>query len=392
MPKLLRRVPRYRRHKATGQAVVTLGGRDHYLGRYGTKTSEHLYDRLVAEWLAGGRRPAVDDETDITVAELAVEYMKYAKQHYTKDGKPTGELQALRYALKPLTHLYGREPVSEFGPLRLEAVRNQMIEGGWSRGNVNRAVARVRRVFKWGVRKQLVPPSVHQSLTCVDGLQRGRTEARENAPVMPVADAVVEATLEHLPEVVASMVLLQRRTGMRPAEVCMLRPVDLDRSADVWVYRPESHKTEHHGRERVVYIGPQGQAELLKYLARDATTYCFRPCDSMKKHLAERLANRATAMTQGNAPGTNRVKKPKRSPGERYEVASYRRAIHRACDLAEVERWSPNRLRHSAATEVRRDFGLEAAQCVLGHASASVTQVYAERDHEKAAAVARAIG
>ncbi len=43
--------------------------------------------------------------------------------------------------------------------------------------------------------------------------------------------------------------------------------------------------------------------------------------------------------------------------------------------------WAPNRLRHARATEIRRTYGLEAAQVILGHAKADVTQVYAERDH-----------
>jgi site-specific recombinase XerC len=55
-------------------------------------------------------------------------------------------------------------------------------------------------------------------------------------------------------------------------------------------------------------------------------------------------------------------------------------------------RWTPNQLRHSAATEIRRRFGLEAAQTVLGHSKADVTQVYAERDYALAANVARQIG
>jgi len=49
-------------------------------------------------------------------------------------------------------------------------------------------------------------------------------------------------------------------------------------------------------------------------------------------------------------------------------------------------------LRHSAATEIRRQFGLEAAQTVLGHAKADITQVYAERDLSLAAEVMRRIG
>ena len=55
-------------------------------------------------------------------------------------------------------------------------------------------------------------------------------------------------------------------------------------------------------------------------------------------------------------------------------------------------RWHPNQLRHTVATEVRARFGLEAAQAVLGHAKADVTQVYAERDLSKAAEVMRQIG
>ena len=54
--------------------------------------------------------------------------------------------------------------------------------------------------------------------------------------------------------------------------------------------------------------------------------------------------------------------------------------------------WHPNQLRHSKATEIRRQFGLEAAQVVLGHAKADVTQVYAERDSALAVEVMRRIG
>ena len=54
--------------------------------------------------------------------------------------------------------------------------------------------------------------------------------------------------------------------------------------------------------------------------------------------------------------------------------------------------WSPNQLRHAAGTEIRRRFGLEAAQVILGHAKADVTQVYAERDMATAAEVMRKIG
>lgn len=196
----------------------------------------------------------------------------------------------------------------------------------------------------------------------------------------------------HLPEVVADMVRLQHLTGMRPAEVCLIRPMDLDRSDDVWIYRPESHKTEHHDRERVVFIGPLAQGVLLRYLARDVAAYCFRPCDSEAKRRAAQHAARKVPLHEGNRPGSHRKLRPRRSPGNKYDTNAYRRAIHRACDLAFLHptismtseseltneqlaelrnwqaehRWSPNQLRHSAAMKIRRRFGLEAAQIALG--------------------------
>jgi integrase len=125
--------------------------------------------------------------------------------------------------------------------------------------------------------------------------------------------------------------------------------------------------------------------------------------------LALRHEARRTPQGYGNRPGTNRIRrKAKRKPGERYDTAGYRRAIDRACDRAFpapedstpeqaykwkiAHRWAPNRLRHTAATELRKRFGLEAAQVVLGHSMADVTQIYAERDLAKAAAVILEVG
>jgi integrase len=102
-----------------------------------------------------------------------------------------------------------------------------------------------------------------------------RTVAREPRRVLPVPDDVVDATLPHVPSIVADMVRFQRLTGCRPGEVCQIRPCDVDRSGEVWQYRPKSHKTEHHGRERIIYIGPQAQAVLLPYLLIDSQAHCF---------------------------------------------------------------------------------------------------------------------
>jgi integrase len=228
--------------------------------------------------------------------------------------------------------------------------------------------------------------------------------------VKPVSEALLDATLPHLPDAVADMVRVQRLTACRPAEVCMIRPCDIDRSLDPWEYRPRAHKTQYRGRERIIFMGHQAQAILLRYLARDPEAHCFRPCDSEANRRAAAHAARRIPLSCGNRPGSNRKRQPSKKPGQCYDPRSYHRAIQQGClkafpvpneiadDPAAVKKWKkdhkwcPLQLRHSAATSIRKRFGLGAAQIVLGHAKADVTQIYAERDYEKAAQVAKEVG
>src|SRR5947209_441581 len=105
-----RKLPSYRLHKPTGQAVVTLDGRDYYLGKHGTPGSEAEYDRLIAEWLANGRTVGLSpsgEPADLTVGELILAYLRHADGDYVKDGEPTIEPNNIRLALRPLRRLYG---------------------------------------------------------------------------------------------------------------------------------------------------------------------------------------------------------------------------------------------------------------------------------------------
>jgi integrase len=323
---------------------------------------------------------------------LLLRYWRFANQHYRKDGHPTGTLNNIRYAAKPLKERYGHTRACDFGPLALKALRQYWIQSFICRNQVNQRTGIVRRIFKWGVSEELVPPAVLHGLQAVVGLREGRTEARETKPVEPVDDTAVEATLKHLPAVVADMVRIQRLVGCRPGEVCILRPCDVDTTGDVWVYRPSSHKTQHHGRERRIYVGPRAQDVLRPYLLRDKSSYCFSPRESEKKRRAARHARRVTPLSCGNRPGTYRKRDPMRTPKDYYAKDAYARSIARACDLAGVEHWAPNRLRHTSATTLRAQYGIEAAQTVLGHADPKITLTYAERDFALAQRIMREVG
>jgi integrase len=84
--------------------------------------------------------------------------------------------------------------------------------------------------------------------------------------------------------------------------------------------------------------------------------------------------------------------KPKRAPGERYTTGSYGKAITNAAKKAKVEHWTAHQLRHTTATRIRTQYGLDAAQVILGHSSADITQVYAEANHGKGAEIMGKVG
>ena len=422
----VKRIPSYRKHKASGQALVTILGKDHYLGLHGSRASHVQYDRLIAEYLATGRKLIEPKRNSITVIEVLADYLKFARTYYLKDGKVTNELDALRLIVSDAGSLYGNTLANEFGPKALKVVRQQWLERGQARRTINKNMRRLTRIFKWAASEEIIPVAIYQALIAVPGLKLGRTTAPETAPVMPVSKATVEKTMPYLRPIVRDMVRLQLLTGMRPGEICKLRPCDIDRDSDVWEYTPRSHKTARHGRSRIVYIGPEAQTLLTPYIQRDSSLPCFSPVESMAVFFKVKSEARVTPLSCGNRPGTNRKKKPQKKPSLQYDPNSYRQAVHRACDYAfpappplcalenesrtahmarlteaEVQsfkqwqsdnRWSPNQLRHSAATEIRKRFGLEAAQVILGHAAADITQVYAERDADKAREVMRQLG
>ena len=62
------------------------------------------------------------------------------------------------------------------------------------------------------------------------------------------------------------MIGLQRVTGMRSGEVTIMRGCDLDMGNRLRLYRPSSHKTEHHGHDRVVELGPRARKIVRPFL------------------------------------------------------------------------------------------------------------------------------
>lgn len=428
MPKKLSE-PTYQLHKGSGQARTIIDGKSIYLGRYNSAESQERFNDLKSEWRL---KHSVDQYT-LTIDDLALRYLAHAEVYYrAKDGTPTRTADNIRYALRPLVAIHGQTRIRDFGPKKLKGVRDTMIQAGHSRTYINSMIGKIKQAFRWGVEEELVPPQVYDALKSLAWLHAGRSKARETEPVKPVDEGTVNDTLPHLPPIVADMVRLQLLCGARPGELCSMRPCDVSRGTNgVWTYRPASHKTEHHGRDRRIFIGPEGQKILGKYLDRDPEAYCFSPAEAEAERNATKRTKRQSPMTPSQAA---RVPKG-RMISTRYVKDTYNRAIQRGCEIAfgmpdelryvgrTVERmkreknlsagqlillkdslnsdaaqwrlkhcWSPNQLRHSRATAIRERYGIEAAQTVLGHADPKVTEIYAERDFQMAARVMLEIG
>lgn len=378
------RIPKLRTHKATGQGYVVLNGQAIYLGRAGLPETERRYHQVIAEWLANERQSRVAPD-QLMVKELIARYWLHAEKYYRDpDGNVSRELENIRDAVRPVRELFAMTPAARFGPRALRTVRQKMIDAGLCRRNINCRIGRIKRVFRWAASEELIPGDVYHALLSVEGLRRGRCEAKESQPVRPVPDAHVEAIRPFVSRQVWAMIELQRLTGARPGEIAIIRPIDVDMTGKIWVFIPSRHKTALHGHERRIYIGPRAQEVLRPFLHRRVDAYCFSPAEADAERREALHQERQTPLLCGNAPGTNRKENPQRKPGDVYTVSAYRTAIVRACKRAGVPEWHPHQLRHAAATLLRREFGLETARVILGHRSAAVTTMYAEADQQKA--------
>ena len=145
-------IPAYRLHKPSGQVRVIIDCRHVYLGQYGSPESRETYARLIAERFT----PAIKDRVladasgfpDLSINELLLRYVEFAERYYSKDGATTKEFVCMKEAMGPLRFLFGELPAREFGPRKLKAVRQHMLDADLSRGVINQRINRIKRIIK----------------------------------------------------------------------------------------------------------------------------------------------------------------------------------------------------------------------------------------------------
>lgn len=395
------RKPQVRLHAATGQFYVHIAGKRIYLGRE-KSSAEAQGTQLIADHLAGRQvHPgsavvAKERSQPLFVNHLVLRYLdEFVDIRYqSKRGKLSSQVAVIKAANDVLLKYYGHTLADRFDARSLRDLQSQLVrEGKLSRSTVNRYIGCVKRLFKWAESAGLVEKNTHAHLNTLEGLRKGLTKARETEKILPVPEKDLRQTIPYLPKVVAQMVRLQYWTGMRPMEICLLRPCDISMKDPVWLYVPPDHKLAHQeDARREISIGRRAQKILRRFLQRSPLEYCFSPREAEEQRLAARHKRRTTPVSCGNKPGSNRKIRRVKSPGTHYDHNSYRRAVQRACITAGVTPWAPNQLRHNLATRVREKYGVEGSQVLLGHKHIRTSEIYAEKNLKLARSIAEEFG
>lgn len=399
------------RYHISGQSVVTIGGRDIYLGPHNSAESIARYAVLIGDYQSGGltlpedfdvatlaeRAAMLQDKAvataprqadqPILVKHITALFRDHARAKYVN--APVEQKRHERLCDK-LDGKFGDCTAEQFGPVKLKTFRDDLVAEGLARKYVNRLVNCVIAIFKHAVSGELIDIAKVQQLKTLEPLRNGQTAAPETPEVEPANIAHVRATAKHLTPVVKAMLRIQIATGMRPGELFNMRPCDIDRRSEVWLYRPSRHKTSWRGKKKVIPLVGDARDAVTDYLFRDPEAFCFSPAESVAWVRAVASANRKTPLSCGNKPGSNRQADPKRTPKSQYTATSYCQSIQRAAKRAGVPQWHPYQCRHLTATVVRAALGIEDTKALLGHSTAAMTAHYARESIEAATRAANA--
>jgi len=334
-------------------------------------------DAAARYWEEQTRQTRRGEPRGASVADICALWAEHCRQSYHgPDGKPTSTAINAVLDVRLFRDLFGNAAVSEMTHGDMLSFRDALVRSGVGRSTVNMRLWRVKYMLSWALDEALITATAKAELTQVKPVKRGRTAAHESAPIRPVDDATIEKTVARMIPNTADMVRVHRLTGMRPCELCALKWSRIDTSRTPWVYSvpPEANKNDwrgEYGRPRVVCIGPRARAILERHKGDGDVP--FSPMRAMAEYLEGRRAARVTPFYGKSSPDFHVA----RVLGSQWTTDAYSKTIRAACLRAGVTPWGANRLRHAFGTDVRRQFGLEAARAVLGHTGGkNITDVY----------------
>lgn len=299
--------------------------------------------------------------------------------------------------------------VDSFGPDELAVVKKKLKEFRYTKGKVKKQYTRrgindvlkwIGKIFKWGVGRRIVTQETLISLDEVKPYRMGDQGTVDRIKRRRVTEEEFQKVISCVNSVIGDMLTLIWHTGMRPYEICEMRPYDILRDdPECWIYIPGRDKTpvgmhKTTGSERIKVVPLAGVCiDILSKRINDfdSKQVVFSPRDSIREFLETKKRDRKTPLTCGNIPGSNRKKKTKFNIGDQYNNNSLELACERGCFKAGVERFVPYDLRRTAATKTRAVLGKGAARTLLGHTDESTTDIYLLDEVREAMKVAKAL-
>jgi integrase len=373
-------VPKLSGH-SNGQAYITYGRRRYYLGLIGSERASQAYaDAIQQIRLRGCYQPPLSERTEKILDELILLYLRHAKDEHGPRNAASKEFYHIRTALQIVSKTCGQSFGNQFGPLKLQDIQKLMQQRPWSARYINRLINKIKVFVRWCCAQELMPSEQYAKLQSVANLKPGRGGVPKAKKVLPVSSHDVQAVLPFLKPEIRDMVLVQYFCGMRPQDVTNIRAIDIDRSRDIWLYHPSTHKNKWRDKKLTKAIPPVAQTIQQPYLDADTTPdeYLFSPARSEHARTGK---------------PSHRKKRP---VGHKYTTGSYGHSLKYGFDKAErqkipLNRWSLNQLRHAIVTELSRTLGQQKAQVYLGHMHLDTTAIYAERTDQELIEIAKRV-
>lgn len=370
MPQRRSVVPQLCHHKPSGRDVVYINRQAIYLGPHGSPEAREAYGKLISDLAQGQTLAAATTPTaapSFTIADLLLKYVTEDLPRFATD-----EQHCQLAAIRILRAMFGETPVVSdtpgvgFGPIKLRLVRDAMVAGDpkavdskgkpkprkpWSRDFVNHQIRRLRGIFRWAVSWEIVPQTLADSLASLRPLAPGESEAVDYKARQSVPAADIAAVRERLKPRYRDILDLMLMTGARPGELISLKVGDVDRSGATWRADLQKHKTAHKKKSRVLLFNRQAQAILLRHMKADPDARFF-------------VTTRSTF--------SNKIKT--------------------ICEANGITPWVPHQLRHTVATKVADELGIEFSQRLLGHSDSAMTELYARAAEKKAHEAVQRLG
>jgi integrase len=365
------RMPKYRKHSTRNVGFVEWKKKRHYFkGAYNSIQSIAEYKKFVLEHVGSvAASPKPIASPGCTVNVLCRDFLVQLREQSLKNLR--GTYGNYRNALQPFCKRYGNEQAASIGPRLLKEWQKELASKELSRGYINGSISKIKQVWRWAASEEILPASVWHGLQSVKSLAPGKTPAREAVKRKPLPWSHLQELLPSLSPNVRAMVLLQWHSGARSQSIVMACPSQFERDGDFLLWRPR-HKTETwgEGKELVIPLGPRAQEVIGPFLKGrpDRPMFCPRWFGKNPRY------------------------------GDRYTSGSYHDCIQHAirrlnkrnqvAHVPALPLWTPHQLRHAKGHAVRKIYGLEAAQAVLGHESLSATEIYSARRLDLAKKVA----